>query len=124
MPRSAAYHGFVNWFLYAITPKLTGVWRSEIFWDPYGLATGNADNYHEITLGLLYKPKDHIWIRPEVRYDWSQFTHPYNDGTREQPVDDGLRCHLPLLMGGNRAVRSPVECAGPDGPARPGGRGR
>ena len=78
-------------------PKLTGVWRSEIFWDPYGLATGNADNYHEITLGLIYKPKDYIWVRPEVRYDWAQFTHPFNDGTRKQPVDDGLRRHLPLL---------------------------
>ena len=90
VPHSAAYHGFVNWFLYAITPKLTGVWRSEIFWDPYGLATGNADTYHEITLGLLYKPKDHIWIRPEVRYDWSQFTHPYNDGTRNSQLTMGF----------------------------------
>ena len=90
VPHSAAYHGFVNWFLYQITPKLTGVWRSEIFWDPYGLATGNADNYHEITLGLLYKPKEHLWIRPEVRYDWSQFTHPYNDGTRNSQLTMGF----------------------------------
>lgn len=90
VPRSAAYHGFVNWFLYQITPKVTGVWRSEIFWDPYGLATGNADNYHEITLGLIYKPRDHIWIRPEVRYDWAQFTHPFNDGTRSSQLTMGF----------------------------------
>ncbi len=87
---SAAYHGFVNWFLYEITPKLTGVWRSEIFWDPYGLATGNADVYHEITLGLLYKPKDYLWVRPEVRYDWSQYTHPFNDGTRYSQLTLGF----------------------------------
>jgi hypothetical protein len=80
------YHGFVNWFLYQFTPKVTGVWRSEIFWDPYGLATGNADNYYEMTLGLIYKPKDQFWFRPEVRYDWSQFTHPYNDGTRNSQL--------------------------------------
>ena len=90
LPVSASYHGLANWFLYQITPKLTGVWRSEIFWDPYGLATGNADTYHEITLGLVYKPKDHIWIRPEVRYDWSQFTHPYNDGTRNSQLTMGF----------------------------------
>jgi hypothetical protein len=90
VPRAAAYHGLVNWFLYEITPKLTGVWRSEIFWDPYGLATGNADNYHEITLGLLYKPKNHLWIRPEVRYDWAQFTHPFNDGTRNSQLTMGF----------------------------------
>lgn len=90
VPHSAAYHGLANWFLYQFTPKLTGVWRSEIFWDPYGLATGNADNYHEITLGLVYKPRDHVWIRPEVRYDWAQFTHPYSDGTRSSQLTMGF----------------------------------
>jgi hypothetical protein len=87
---SAAYHTVVHWFLYQIAPKVTGVWRTEIFWDPYGLATGNADVYHDITLGLVYKPKDHLWIRPEVRYDWSQYTHPYNDGTRYSQLTMGF----------------------------------
>jgi hypothetical protein len=87
---AAAYYGLVNWFLYQFAAKWTGVWRSEIFWDPYSLATGNADVYHEITLGLLYKPKEHIWIRPEVRYDWSQYTHPYNDGTRSSQLTMGF----------------------------------
>jgi Putative beta-barrel porin-2, OmpL-like. bbp2 len=89
-PHAAAYHSLGNWFLYQISPKVTGVWRSEIFWDPYGLATGNADNYHEITLGLVYKPKEYIWIRPEVRYDWTQFTHPFNDGTRNSQLTMGF----------------------------------
>jgi Putative beta-barrel porin-2, OmpL-like. bbp2 len=39
---------------------------------------------------LLYKPKDHIWIRPEVRYDWAQFTHPFNDGTRNSQLTMGF----------------------------------
>jgi hypothetical protein len=89
-PVSASYHGLANWFLYQITHKVTGVWRSEIFWDPYGLATGNADVYHEMTLGLIYKPKDHIWIRPEIRYDWAQYTHPYSDGTRSSQLTMGF----------------------------------
>ncbi len=97
VPHSAAYHGLVNWFLYQITTnpdpnalKVTGVWRSEIFWDPYGLATGNADTYHEITLGLNIQPKPWLWVRPEIRYDWAQFTHPYNDGTRNSQLTMGF----------------------------------
>ncbi|MBX6316136.1 MAG: outer membrane beta-barrel protein, partial [Isosphaeraceae bacterium] len=85
-PNSAAYHSIVNWFLYDFHPKVTGVWRSEIFWDPYGLATGVADNFHEMTLGLNIRPKEWFWIRPEARYDWAQFTHPYNDGTRKSQL--------------------------------------
>jgi hypothetical protein len=82
IPKSAAYHIFAHWFLYQFTEKITGVWRTEILWDPYGLATGNPDTLHEMTLGLNIRPKPWLWVRPEARYDWSQFTHPYNDGTR------------------------------------------
>ena len=35
-----------------------------------------------MTLGLIYKPKPWLWIRPEARYDWAQFTKPFSDGTR------------------------------------------
>ena len=96
-PVAAAYHGLANRFLYQFTDsldpkavKVTGVWRSEIFWDTYGLATGNADTYHKITLGLNIQPKPWLWIRPEIRYDWAQFTHPYNDGTRNSQLTMGF----------------------------------
>ena len=81
-PSSIAYYGIANWFLYSITAKTTGVWRSEIFWDPYGAATGVADVYHEMTLGLIYKPKEWLWFRPEARYDWGQYARPFANGTR------------------------------------------
>ena len=87
---SAAYYGFVNWFLYQFHDKVVGMWRSEIFWDPYGLATGVADTFHEITLGLNIRPKPWFWVRPEVRYDWAQFTHPFNDGTRNSQLTLGF----------------------------------
>ena len=61
---------------------MTGVWRSEVFRDNNGVRTGFADNFYEMTLGLIFKPEAWLWIRPESRYDWAQFTHPYNDGTR------------------------------------------
>ena len=66
------------------------MWRSEIFWDPTGVRTGYPDTYYEMTLGLIYKPKDYIWLRPEVRYDWAQFGTPYNDDTRSSQLTLGF----------------------------------
>ena len=82
--REASWYGYANWFLYAFDSdeKYTGVWRSEIFKDTKGTATGVADTFYEMTLGLIYKPKPWLWFRPEARYDWAQFTKPYSDGTR------------------------------------------
>ncbi len=80
--RESAWYGGAHWFLYQITEKLQGVWRAEIFRDNNGAATGSADNYYEVTLGLPYKPRPWLWIRPEARYDRAQYHHPYNDGTR------------------------------------------
>ncbi len=74
------WYSFGNWFLYQFAEKWTGVWRSEVFRDDDGIRTGTADTFYEQTLGLIYKPKDWLWIRPEARYDWAQFKHPYNGG--------------------------------------------
>lgn len=95
-PRTAEWFSIGNWFLYQLGPKLTGVWRSEIFWDPTGARTGYADTYHEMTLGLIYKPKDFIWIRPEARYDWAQSGTPYNDDTRSSQLT--LACDVIFLF--------------------------
>ncbi len=84
--RESAWYGSAHWFIYAFTDKVSGVWRSEIFRDNNGAATGSADNYYEITLGLPYKPKPWLWIRPEARYDWAQYHHPFNDGTRSSQL--------------------------------------
>ncbi len=78
----SAWYGAAHWYIYNIAPKLQGVWRAEIFRDQNGAATGQADNYYEMTLGAPYKPKPWLWIRPEARYDWAQYHHPFNDGTR------------------------------------------
>ena len=81
--QNAQWYGFGNWFLYGFNEKLTGVWRSEIFRDNNGVRTGYATNFSEFTLGLIYKPKSYIWIRPEARYDFTNGgTKAYNDGTR------------------------------------------
>ena len=80
--RESAWYGFTHWFLYDFSDKLQGVYRAEVFRDNNGAVTGSADNYYEMTLGLPYKPKPWLWIRPEARYDWAQFKTPFNDGTR------------------------------------------
>ena len=85
-PRTTSLYGFVHWLLYDFNPKVTGFWRSELFADPYGAATGLADTYYEITVGCRYEPKPWLWIRPEARYDWVQTGHPYSDGTRSSQL--------------------------------------
>ena len=86
--RNDSWYSFGNWFLYKFGDKLTGVWRSEVFHDQGGqrLQTGRADTVYEMTLGLIYKPKPYIWIRPEARYDWSQWIPVYNDNTRKSQL--------------------------------------
>jgi len=85
-PQTTSVYGFVHWLLYDFNPQVTGFWRSELFGDPYGAATGLADTYYEITLGCRYKPKQWLWIRPEARYDWVQTGHPYSAGTRSSQL--------------------------------------
>ncbi|MDR3634539.1 MAG: outer membrane beta-barrel protein [Isosphaeraceae bacterium] len=88
-PSNEGWYSFGNWFLYSFNDKLTGVWRSEVFRDNGGARTGFSDNFYEMTLGAIYKPCSWLWIRPEIRYDWAQFTHPYNDGTRNSQLTIG-----------------------------------
>jgi Putative beta-barrel porin-2, OmpL-like. bbp2 len=84
--KESAWYGGCHWFLYQFTDKVQGVWRSEIFRDNNGAATGSADNYYEVTLGAVYKPRPWLWVRPEARFDRAQYTHPFNDGTRSSQV--------------------------------------
>jgi hypothetical protein len=84
------WYSFGNWFLYQFTDKVTGVWRSEWFKDQGGARTGYNDNFYEFTLGMIYKPVPNIWIRPEARYDWAQFTKPFSDGTRGSQLTLGF----------------------------------
>ena len=84
--KNASWYSFGNWFLYTFNDKFTGVWRSEVFRDNSGVRTGFADTFYTQTLGFIYKPKPYLWVRPEARYDWAQFTHPYNNGTRRSQL--------------------------------------
>jgi len=96
-PKTAEWYSFGNWFLWQFWKKedrdiMTGVWRSEWFRDVGGIrtGTGTTDNYFEMTLGLIIKPKPYIWVRPEARYDWAQFGTPYSDGKRGSQFTLGI----------------------------------
>jgi hypothetical protein len=80
-----------HWFLWQFYKKedrdiLTAVWRAAVFRDNNGARSGFADNFSEQTVGFIFKPKPYLWTRNEYRYDWAQFIHPYNDGTRNSSV--------------------------------------
>ncbi|MFO0890746.1 MAG: outer membrane beta-barrel protein [Isosphaeraceae bacterium] len=77
-----SYYGGAHWLLYEVAPNVTAVARHEVFADPNGFVFPAPDNHYEMTYGLIIKPRPCLWIRPEIRYDWAQFTRPYNDGTR------------------------------------------
>jgi Putative beta-barrel porin-2, OmpL-like. bbp2 len=85
-PSSITYHGLVHGFLYTFNDKLVGGWRGEVFWDPYGAATGSRSTFYETAVVLTEKPKPWLWFRGEARFDWSQFTHPFSDGTRSSQL--------------------------------------
>jgi hypothetical protein len=90
VPKGAAYYMFSQWLLYEFSPKVTGILRGELLWDPYGLATGSPNSLREITIGLNLQPKPWLWLRPEARYDWAQQSHPFNDGTRSSQCTIGF----------------------------------
>ncbi len=96
-PKDAEWYSFGNWFLWQFWKKddrdyMTAVWRSEVFRDDGGIRTGTgiSTNYYEMTVGMIWKPKSYIWVRPELRYDWAQGNHPYNDGTRNSQFTIGV----------------------------------
>lgn len=67
------------YLFYTIDPRLILGFRAEIYNDEDGVRPGFADRFHEVTLGLTYKLYKNLRIRPEIRFDWSDKTRPFND---------------------------------------------
>ncbi|HEV3166119.1 MAG TPA: outer membrane beta-barrel protein [Isosphaeraceae bacterium] len=87
---NAAWYGLAGWTLYDFLDQLIGVARLEVFRDNNGFLTGFSDNFYEATLGMIYRPRSWLWARPEIRYDWAQFTRPYNDGNSKSQLTFGF----------------------------------
>jgi hypothetical protein len=97
----ADWYGINQYLLYALGEKWSAGMRIEWFRDDDGtrvLGMGNLDaqgwtglpgfngSFTQLTLGLNWKPKFNILVRPEARWDW------YNGSTNlggQLPFDDG-----------------------------------
>jgi len=80
-PRLAEWYGINQYVLFALNSKWAIGTRIEWFRDKQGvrvhgigdgnLATGPyAGDFYEVTLGLNWRPRRNVLVRPEVRWDW------------------------------------------------------
>jgi hypothetical protein len=65
----AKWYGIVNYLSYTVNQQLTANTRFEVFDDVDGQRSGFKSVYTNATVGLLYKPKPWLWLRPELRVD-------------------------------------------------------
>jgi len=100
----AEWYGINQYFLYTLNENWSAGLRAEWFrdddgtrvlglgnlpdargWAPPSGAPGYAGNFYEVSVGLNWKPKANVFVRPEVRYD--SYNGPTNGG--QLPFDDG-----------------------------------
>jgi hypothetical protein len=72
---------------------------------PYGTAVAplTGTNYYEETIGLNWKPEvpksfEGMVVRPEVRWDWSSHTTPFDDGTSHWQATLGADVIIPVAF--------------------------
>ncbi len=115
----AHWYSLVNYLFYKITPCCTLGARFEWFKDE-GLSryasiptertnsqldyVTRGDNYYNVSLGLNWQLRENLMIRPEVRYDWSDFELEYSDGTVINAYDSGSKKDL-VTVGGDVIFR-------------------
>ena len=68
---------------------------------PNGAIGGGATTYSALTLGVNYKPPvdkrlEGLVIRPELRWDWSADTKPFNAGTEDRQFTAGIDVVIPF----------------------------
>jgi hypothetical protein len=75
----ADWFGAINYLTYTLTPRLNANARLEFFDDFQGQRTGFAGLYTALTLGLNFRPRSDIIVRPEIRYDYNEHSRPFED---------------------------------------------
>jgi hypothetical protein len=75
---TSAWFGIVNYLTYTLAPQLSATVRMEFWDDSQGFRTGFPGLYVVPTLGMQYKPRNDIIIRPEIRYDYNDESRPFD----------------------------------------------
>jgi hypothetical protein len=75
----ANWFGAVNYLSCTLTPRLSANSRLEFFDDIQGQRTGSRGLYTALTLGLNFRLRPDLVLRPEVRYDYNDRTRPFED---------------------------------------------
>ncbi|NLE39575.1 MAG: outer membrane beta-barrel protein, partial [Pirellulaceae bacterium] len=105
--KSTEYYSVVNYLFYQLNRKWSAGMRAEWFRDQDGTrvmgvgnlpdargwmgALGYKGSFTELTVGLNYKPRSNILVRPELRWDWyagdanpnGPYPYPFDDGTKK-----------------------------------------
>lgn len=90
--QNADWYSIVQYLTYDMDDQLGIGLRGEWFRDQNGFrySAGEA-SYYAMTLGLNWKPKGWLMIRPEVRYDWSEAqTAPFDNEHQTDQILLGL----------------------------------
>jgi hypothetical protein len=66
---TVTWYSLVHYFQYDFTPRTYGAIRLEAWEDSQGQRTGFKGLYNEVTAGLTWKPRNWLFLRPEVRFD-------------------------------------------------------
>ncbi|OAI41812.1 hypothetical protein AYO40_06995, partial [Planctomycetaceae bacterium SCGC AG-212-D15] len=76
---TANWWSAIQYLTYTFTPRVNGATRLEVFDDAQGERTGSEGVYTEWTVGVQFRPRKAIIIRPELRYDFNP-TSPAFEG--------------------------------------------
>lgn len=87
--QDAEWYAYSLHLFYALNPRWRLGFRAEWFRDDDAARTavlerpGFADNFYDVTLGVTYRLRENLRIRPELRYDWTAEARPFNDQTKK-----------------------------------------
>ncbi|MGL6225657.1 MAG: outer membrane beta-barrel protein [Thermoguttaceae bacterium] len=96
IPVRGEWTSLTNYFFYSFNSRVSAGLRlewfqdynhSKIFTAPVYFQDGNdwsrivGNNYYNLTLGLNWRPTDHLTLRPEIRWDWSDVRVDSSAGT-------------------------------------------
>ena len=87
--KDAEWYAYSAHLFYTIDPSFRVGFRAEWFRDDDAARTavlkrpGFADNFYDVTLGVTYRLRENLRLRPELRYDWTSEARPFDDQTKK-----------------------------------------